>query len=107
MIERLEDILLWFQEQPERIANLSSSCLVIGFVLLIAGLWGRVAIAGVNAMNHLGKITTEATLASIYPGIPTWWIPESFLGFLFVLLLLVYGGILQFYAKKYKRIMSL
>ncbi|MDO8456820.1 MAG: hypothetical protein Q7T07_07905 [Burkholderiaceae bacterium] len=106
-MDHIENLYEWFHEQPDRIVNIGSSFLSIGFVLLIAGLWGRVASTAAEALNHLDKQPAEVTLSNLFPNMPTWWIPESVLGCLFVLLLLVYGGILLFHGKRYKRIMSL
>lgn len=106
MVEQVEDLLSWFHEQPERIVNLGSSCLTIGFILFGFGMWGMIAITAMNAMNHLAKQPQDATLASTYPNYPTWWIPESILGILVMLVLFMYGVFLVYQGKKIKRIMN-
>ena len=105
-VERLDNMVIWFQEQPERIMNLGTSCFAFGCLLLAAGLWARVANAAVNAMHHLAKLPLEASLATSYPNLPTWWIPENMFGFLIALLLIGYGGMLLLYGKKLKRLLN-
>ena len=51
--------------------------------------------------RKLGRVNVPGpeSLAAMYPSLPTWWIPESALGFLFVALLFLFGAVLAWAAK--------
>lgn len=106
-MERLENMLSWFHEQPQRILNFGSSCFTFGFILLITGLWSRVANQAADAMNRMAKLQLEASLATSYPNFPTWWIPESLVGQCFSILLITYGVGFKLYGRKLIRINNL
>lgn len=73
--------------------------------MLIVALWGRIALAATSGLSHLAKTQVDVKLEAIYPGLPTWWIPESTSAFLFASALVVLGLYLVFVGKKIKRLL--
>ena len=100
-----EDIREWFIVQPERLLTAGTLVFGSGSILFFGGLWGRVATVAGNAMNRLAKKPEDATLAAMYADLPTWWIPESFAGFVFAAVLIACGLYLAHVGRKLKRLL--
>jgi len=63
-----------------------------GMALLLAGAVGRLVTGMMNLVPKLAKQPeTSSTLADIYPTIPLWWVPESWLGAAVAVALVVLG----------------
>lgn len=105
MADFFENILGWFVVHPERIMTAGSTCSIFGGILFFAGLWGRVATAAVNVLSQMAKKPLDASLAAMYPDLPTWWIPESIAGLLFAAILIAGGIYLTFLGKKLNRLL--
>ena len=91
MADFIEDVWGWFMVRPERLFNIGCAFLWLGIPLLLVGLWARVAVAAGNGLAHMTKTKVEVDIASMYPGMPTWWIPESFGAFGVVTILITVG----------------
>lgn len=105
----MESIYEWFLEKPQRSIDFGRSFYWVGFFLLIVGLCGRVATTSSSVIANLvpaAQSQQAKTLAEVYPTLPTWWIPEHFIGFFFVVALILVGIILEMQGKKYKRILN-
>lgn len=105
MTDFFENIWGWFVVRPDRITTVGSTCSFLGGLLLIAGLWGRVATAAGNILSQMAKTPLDASLTTMYPGLPTWWIPESIEGLVFAALLIAGGIYLTLLGKKVKRLL--
>lgn len=71
-------------EKPRAVAGWSRAFFNAGWIVAVAGLYGQVAprvtdLSATFGSKAAGK--SPAALADLYPAIPTWWIPESALGF--------------------------
>ena len=78
MLERIED---YFLEQPGRLIALGRILVEIGAGLLVFAAIGRLASATPGIFSSMGGAQVVAkSLAEVYPTLPTWWVPESFLG---------------------------
>ena len=90
----MEDrILNYFMTEPRRLVVAGRFAARLGVLLLLIGLCGRVATTGVALLLPRASSTTQATtLADVYPALPTWWVPETALGFVLCLILTA-GGI--------------
>ncbi len=87
-----EWLISWFLSRPTRIIHVGSALFRTGMFLTVAGLLGRVATIGVSAIKSIGKGETSVlSLSDIYPTVPTWWIPESIVGYIFSILLVAMG----------------
>lgn len=103
----LESVLNYLLNPPDRLINLGARLFHIFSALTIAGIIGRVVttVGGVSA-GMAGHKDAAVSLADIYPDFPTWWIPESALGFTFTVLFAAAGFFATRWAKKFKRIYS-
>lgn len=106
MADFIEDIWGWFVVQPERILTAGMCFFGVGGILCLAGLWGWVATVAVNAVSQKGPKQVNVSLDTLYPGLPIWWIPESFEGLLFAVILIAVGIHLAILGKKIKRLLN-
>jgi uncharacterized membrane protein len=92
-------------KKPQRIISYGINLCILGIFLLIAGLYGKFATTPIASI--LGMQTTiqsTKTLSETYPTLPTWWVPETFIGFFFSFILVFLGIILALTGKKLKQI---
>lgn len=83
MLERCVD---FFLGEPRRLVQLGLALLRIGCVLIGVGLLGAAATTAVSVVKGLGGgVRPTVELAEVIPSLPTWWIPESALGYGFAL----------------------
>ena len=100
-----ENFLDFFLSEPDRMVTTGDfMAQASGFVLLV-GAVGHAATSAVAVAQSIGKHAAEPTvLATLYPSFPTWWVPETLVGCLPALLLLIAGVALASTGKKIKRI---
>jgi hypothetical protein len=61
-------------------------------MILLVALCGRVAVNATSATRAMAvSVPPEASLAVLYPSLPTWWVPESFLRYFMYVLTAVSG----------------
>jgi len=90
-----EWLMNWFLSQPIRIIHAGSSLFRAGMFLIVAGLLGRVATIGVSAIKSMNRSETSVlSLSDLYPAVPTWWIPESIVGYGLGIILVITGLII-------------
>lgn len=78
--------------EPRRIVTLGRALCLTGSFLIFVGLIGRVATASVAAIGFLGgRHLAYLSLGDIYPMLPTWWIPESVIGYVSGAVLVLLG----------------
>lgn len=105
----MEAIYEWLLERPQWLIDGGRGLCLAGFVLLFAGLWSQMVTTAVSAVSSLTPGTMAQptkTLSEIYPALPTWWIPESLLGTLLALALIILGIIVAMTGKQYKRMLD-
>lgn len=77
-----DTLIEFFLSRPARLVNAGRALFQIGATLIGAGLCGRVATAGLTAIQSIsGRVASDSTLAALYPSLPTWWVPENALGY--------------------------
>lgn len=103
----LENVFGWFYKQPERIMTFGVAFFSLGSVLLFVGLAGHLMVTLSNMGRQIAKLSFNTSLNNAYPEFPSWWIPESYIGYLLALLLIAVGLFLKAYGKKFKRQMRL
>lgn len=104
MLIRMEE---YFLCKPERLIRLGSSLAYLGGMLIVFALLGNVAKSAVSALGAIGgHAGTVKTLADIYPSLPTWWIPESIIGVLPAIFMIIAGLILSQFGKRIKYYMK-
>lgn len=89
MIEKLID---FFIASPGRLTGLGRALLNLGATVLLFAFCGRIATAGVSAIQGLtGGTLGDMSLAVLYPSLPTWWVPEGFPGYFACILAIALG----------------
>ncbi|MDP9968834.1 hypothetical protein J2W39_000057 [Variovorax paradoxus] len=89
MIDLLPEFLL---TEPRRLIALGRFLLRSGAFILLVGSIGHAATTASAAAMSIGKqAAVSPTLAQLYPALPTWWVPESILGCLPAIILLIIG----------------
>ncbi len=103
MLERLYE---FFLTKPVRILVFGKAVLSCGFALLIAGMFGGIT-TSVNSIKSVGgRQVANATLAEAYPAFPTWWIPETALGYIIAVLLICSGVAICVSGKRLIRVLG-
>lgn len=104
MLERLEG---YFLTEPERLIGLGAALVFLGTGLILLGLVGNVV---TSAANGIGAISRHSdivkTLADIYPSIPTWWVPESIVGAVPALFIVIIGLLVNQTGKRIRRFLG-
>lgn len=78
--------------RPSRLSWLGRALFQVSAMILLVGLCGRIAITGTSAIRAMaGAVSPGISLAMLYPSLPTWWVPESLLGYFACVLTAVLG----------------
>lgn len=87
-----EMLIEFFIARPGRLSSLGRALFQVSAMILMVGLCGRIAITGTSAIRAMaGAVSLGISLAMLYPSLPTWWVPESFLGYFACVLTAVLG----------------
>lgn len=87
-----ETLIEFFIARPGRLSALGRALFQVSAMILLVGLCGRVAITATSAIRAMAvSVPPDISLAMLYPSLPTWWVPESFLGYLACVLTAVLG----------------
>lgn len=77
-----EMLIEFFVARPGRLSATGRAVVQLSGIILLVGFCGRIATVGVSAIQGMdGAKPSETSLALLYPSLPTWWVPESFLGY--------------------------
>ncbi|MGA0609442.1 hypothetical protein [Caldimonas sp. KR1-144] len=91
----MDRVIEYFLTEPRRLTSLGRALIRFGGGVLTIGAIGNVANAAVGIVQTMGKkLATEQTLATLYPSLPTWWIPESIVGCLPAVVAVITGIVL-------------
>lgn len=100
-----ENLLIWLFSPPKRATDIGKGLFSAGSLLLVTGLIARLGPVALNAISRMqGKGASPPTLAELYPQLPTWFIPEGWLGYSVAVLLIVTGLVLISWARKMWRV---
>lgn len=99
-----EHLLEYFIGEPRRLIGLGRGLVRSGGFILLVGAIGSVGTTAIDVVQGFGKhAAMEPTLATLYPSLPTWWIPESIIGCLPAILIMTAGITVAELGKKLKR----
>ena len=84
-----EMLIEFFIARRGRLSALGRALFQVSAMILLAGVCGHVATSAIRAMAV--SEPTDTSLAMLYPSLPTWWVPESFLGYFACVLTAVLG----------------
>jgi len=102
-----DKLIEFFLLRPTRLIVTGRAVFHLGAMVLVAGLFGRVAIAGAAAIRGLsGRRAGDATLATLYPALPTWWVPETAFGYTVCAFAAVTGIAIAHFGRRVKRVMG-
>jgi hypothetical protein len=76
---------------PRPALILGKTLFLAGALLILAALFGRIDMIGVNADRAKAKLPAAARLAEVYPQYPTWLVPEGPVGYTVAAVLVLAG----------------
>lgn len=104
MLEYLQD---YFYSEPGRITEPGKFLTLFGAFLLLAGAIGHRVTATINVLPMVAQQPpTTKTLADVYPMLPLWWVPESWLGLATSVFFIMIGMCIALHGKKVDRILK-
>lgn len=88
----LEHLVDYFLTRPKRLVALGQVLIRSGGFLVVLGVIAHAATNSLSVVRGMADGRQSApTLADLLPAVPTWWVPESAVGFGLVALLLLAG----------------
>ncbi len=100
----LERLFLSLLNPPSRLRDLGATLFHIGLSLCAVGLVLQGASRIVEVTQRMGNaVVPESAAAYLLPALPTWFIPESLVGFAFWISVAAVGWCCQSYAKDFER----
>lgn len=69
---------------PSRLANLGRALMKAAITLLSIGLIAKAVLTVASVPMKFTQQPPATSLSALFPGLPTWWVPESVLGFALV-----------------------
>ena len=92
-----ERIYVWFLTKPDRFEAFGKSLAMSAAVLLVAGAYGNIAVKA-----HSIGTKTAKSLGDIYPGWPTFLVPESVTAAVMLGIVVLAGVLLTLTGRKLK-----
>jgi hypothetical protein len=100
-----EHFVSFLVSPPSRLKAIGAVLSQLGFVLTITGLFLQIGLKAVEMIQQLSRISpATAGVESIFPGLPTWFIPESPVGFVLWVAVCVVGWYCQYSANEIERV---
>lgn len=101
----LDIIPIFLLNPPTRLKTVGEILSRCSFALIVAGLFLRISLVAVDVVQSTSGIrTASATLATLYPSLPSWFIPEEPFGFALILGIGAIGLYASDFARKIERI---
>lgn len=98
--------LSYFFERPRRLADLGRQLFTGSAFLILLGVIGHAATSSVATVRNMaGQPPVEVTLATMVPGVPTWWVPEGPAGFVLAGVFLIAGLAVHLAGRAYERLL--
>lgn len=99
-----ESIFLFLINPPSRMRACGLLMSGMSTGLIVLGLYLRIGIVGADIIRSMTRIGGgDMTLATLYPGLPTWFIPELPLAFFMLLVLFGCGVYAQLVARNFNK----
>lgn len=88
----LERCITYFLTEPLRLVHLGRALLRVSGILFLAGIVGAMATTTISLVIGMAKTSRPAVeFIDLVADLPTWWVPESVMGYGFALLCGVAG----------------
>ncbi len=102
----LEHLVDYFLAQPKRLVTLGQGLIRSGGFLVVLGVIAHAATTSVSVVRGMaGAQHSAPALADLLPAVPTWWVPESAVGFGLAALLLLAGVVAVRTGRTYERVL--
>ena len=99
----VEETIQFLLNPPARLKALGKILSGGSAAIIIAALYLRSGAMAIGILQSMTKVQLpEATLASLYPGLPTWFIPESPFGFAFWIVAWVIGVYALWFSRQFE-----
>lgn len=99
-----EETIAFLLNPPARLKALGAILSGGSVALIILGMYLRIGVIGVELIKGIAKVNVgDASLSSLYPGFPTWFIPESVPVFIFLIVIFCIGVYAQLIAKQFEQ----
>jgi len=104
MLDRLAESFLL---HPKRLVAAGEALCSVASALVMLGACANLYIGAVAAINSLGhQVRSRSTLADLLPGLPTWWVPETLVGFVFVIAVAIVGVVIAREGRNLERFLA-
>lgn len=91
----LDQLTEFFLLRPKWLVAAGEALYSVASTLIMLGACANVYTVAVAAINRLGyQVQSRPTLAYLLPDWPTWWIPETLVGFVFVIAVAITGALI-------------
>lgn len=102
----LEHLLDYFLTRPKRLIALGRVLTRFGGFLVVLGVIAHAATKSLSVVRGMaGGYQTVPTLADLLSALPTWWVPESAVGFGSVALHIMAGVVALRIGRMYERVL--
>lgn len=104
MLDRLAEFFLL---HPKRLVAVGEALCSVASALVMLGACAHLYTGAVGAVNSLGhQVRSQSTLADLLPGLPTWWVPETLVGFVFVIAVAIVGVVIAREGRNLERFLA-
>ncbi|MDT3736778.1 MAG: hypothetical protein ROZ00_11170 [Denitratisoma sp.] len=91
----LDRFVEFFLLHPKRLVAVGEILYTVASALVVLGACTNVYTGAINAINRLSRqARSQSALADLLPGFPTWWVPETFVGLVFVIAIAIVGAVI-------------
>ena len=104
MLDRLAEFFLL---HPKRLVAVGEALCSVASALVMLGACANLytgAVATINSLVH--QVRSPSTLANLLPGLTTWWIPETFVGVVFVIVIAIVGIVIAREGRNLERFLA-
>lgn len=104
MLDRLAEYFLLY---PKRLVAIGEALCSAASALVMLGACANLYTGAVATINSLGhQVRSPSTLANLLPGLPTWWVPESLVSFIFVIAIAIVGIVIAREGRNLERFLA-
>jgi hypothetical protein len=100
-----EETIQFLLSPPARLKALGKILSGASALIIVAALYLRSGVMATGILQSMMKVKApDSTLASLYPGLPTWFIPESLLGFAFWITAWTIGSYAMWFSRRFETV---
>lgn len=104
MLDRLAGFFLL---HPKRLVVVGEGLCSVASALVMLGACANLYTGAIVAINSLGhQARSQSTLAELLPDLPTWWVPETLVGFVFTIAVAIVGAVIAREGRNLERFLA-